>query len=421
MIVAGLVFAVWWPSRALAADEPRITVFDADGRETSGSLIALSHESVRFGEPPTERKWSDVVWLRFVGQVSNLPGKESDSVLQSDGQVENLPHEPRGSAIWLANGDRLIARGTSIEDEQLRATWREFPEWPEFALPLETVRGLSLSLPHARERRDEIAAWLFDRTEPRDELRLLNGDVSSGEVIGWQAETVTPKTGGGEIKLPNSDVRDIGFNPELLALPEPKELCWLVSLQDGSRVTLLASKSRVGGDKLKAAHVSGVAWDIPLDAIVEIRVLRGRAVFLSDLSPLEAKHTPFLPGAREWPLQRDRSVASRPLRLKGREFPKGLGMHSHSTVTYDLAGKYRAFHADVGLDDTTVGEGTAACAVEVDGQRVFEETALSRQKEARRLPVLDVRGAKRLTLIVDFGALGDSQDHVDWCDAVLLK
>jgi hypothetical protein len=391
----------WLPS-ALVAAGPSVTLFDADGGETSGLLRAISHESVRFGEPPTERKWSDVVWLRFGG-------------------AENLPHEPRGSTIWLANGDRLIARGTSIEDEQLRAIWREFPEWPELALPLETVRGLSLSLPHARERRDEIAAWLFDRKEPRDALRLLNGDVSSGEVIGWQAETVTLRAGGGEIKLPNSDVRDIGFNPELLALPEPKELCWLVSLRDGSRVTLLASKSRVVEGKLKAAHVSGVAWDIPLDAISEMRVLRGRAVFLSELSPLEAKHTPFLPGAREWALQRDRSVSGRPLRLKGREFPKGLGMHSRSTVTYDLAGKYRAFHADVGLDDTTVGAGTAACAVEVDGQRVFEDPELSRQKGARRLPILDVRGAKRLTLIVDFGELGDSQDHVDWCDAVLLR
>lgn len=397
------VLALCWMSPALVAEEPRVTLFDADGRETSGALRAISHESVRIGDSPVEWKWSDVLWLRFVRQV------------------ENLPHEPRGSAIWLANGDRLIARGTAIEDEQLRAVWCGFPEWPTFALPLESVRGLSLTLPHARERRDEIAAWLFDRKMTRDELRLLNGDVSSGEVFGWRDGIIELKTTGRGVTLPIADMRDIAFNPELLTLPEPKELCWLVSLRDGSRVTLLASKSRVEKTTFNATHVSGVAWDIPLDAIFEIRVLRGRAVDLSDLTPLEAKHTPFLPGSRDWPLLRDRSAAGRPLRLGGREFPKGLGMHSRSTVAYDLAGKYRSFHAVVGLDDTTVGGGTAACAVDVDGRRVFEQPALSRSQKPTRLPIIDVTGAKRLTLTVDFGELGDSQDHVDWGDAVLIR
>ncbi len=401
-LIAALLFGLWSMSLALVASEPRVTVFDADGRETSGSLQAISHEAVRIGEQTVGLNWSDVVWLRFE-------------------HVGNVLHEPRGSAIWLANGDRLIARGMAVDDEQLRAAWREFPEWPEFALPLESVRGLSLSLPHSRERRDELAAWLFDRKEQRDELRLLNGDVSSGEVARWRDGTISLKSAGREVTLPIADVRDIAFNPELLTLPEPKELCWLVSLRDGSRVTLLASKSRVAGTTLKAAHVSGVEWDIPLDAIFEMRVLRGRGVYLSDLVPIESRHTPFLLGSREWPLQRDRSVAGQPLRLGGREFPKGLGMHSRSTVTYDLAEKYRAFQAVVGLDDTTAGAGTAVCVVEVDGRRVFEETELSRQKGVRRLPVIDVRGAKRLTLVVDFGELGDSQDHVDWGDAVLLR
>lgn len=386
----------------LADDETRVTLFDADGRESTGPLRMISHEAVRIGEPPVERKWSDIVWLRF-------------------GLAENVPHEPRGSAIWLANGDRLIARSIGIVDEQLRASWRQFSDLPEFALPLESVRGVSLSLPQARERRDEVATWLLGRKETRDELRLLNGDVLTGEVTGWPNDSVLLKTSGGEIKLPTSDVRDIGFNPELLALPEPKELCWLVSLRDGSRITLLASKSRINGETLKAAHVSGVSWDIPLASIYECRVLRGRAVFLSDLTPLETKHTPFLPSSRAWPWQRDRSVTGRPLRLGGREFPKGLGMHSRTTATFDLAGKYRAFHAIVGLDDTTTGEGTATCTVEVDGQRVFEVPVLSRQKGPIRLPLIDVTGAKRLTLTVDFGELGDSQDHVDWGDAVLIR
>ncbi len=401
--VASVLFWIVAVTRvATADDEIRATMFDADGRESTGPLRMISHEAVRIGEPPVERKWLDIVWVRF-------------------GHVENVPHELRGSTIWLANGDRLVAKQISVADEQLKAAWNQSGDSQEFALPLESVRGVSLSLPHARERRDEIIAWLLDRKDARDELRLLNGDVLSGEVTRWREGTVTLKRIGNEVTLPIADVRDIGFNPELLAVPQSKELCWLVSLKDGSRVTLLASKSRVDSETLKATHVSGVSWNIPLASICEWRVLHGRAVFLSDLTPLETKHTPFLPGSRAWALQRDRSVAGRPLRMGGRELPKGLGMHSRSTVTYDLAGKYRVFHAIVGLDDATIGEGTAACGVEVDGRRVFEEPALARAKGPRRQPIINVAGAKRLTLSVDFGELGDSQDHIDWGDAVLLR
>ena len=260
----GLAGLWWLMSFVSAAEPPRVVLFDADGREHQGALTSLSHESVGLSDSVGVRSWSDVVRLRFE-------------------RAEVLAAEPRGSAIWLANGDRLIARGVSIDDEHLHATWREFPDWPELVLPLEAVRGLSLSLPSARERRDEVAAWLLDRKSPRDELRLVNGYVLGGEVLGWRVETVTLKSSAGELKLPSAEIRDIGFNPELLALPEPKELCWLTSLRDGSRVTLLASRSRMVAGTLRAAHVTGLLCDIPLESIAEMRVLRGRAVYLSDL------------------------------------------------------------------------------------------------------------------------------------------
>lgn len=388
------------------ADEPMsVTLFDADGREVIGELADVSREAVRLtGSPPTERLWSDVVWLRF---------QRADQRLR----------EPRGAAIWLANGDRLVAKAIGIADEQLLATWQQFPEWPAFKLPLEAVHGLSLSLPSSLERRDEIAAWLLGRKDRRDELRLLNGDRLSGELFDWSEATIRFQSLGSDVKLPSSTVRDVAFNPELLALPPARELCWLVSLWDGSRVTLPIAKCRLDREQLAATHVTGVTWTLPLTAIFELRVLHGRAVYLSDLSPVDARHTPFLPGTREWRWQRDRAVSGRPLRLSGREFPKGLGMHSRSTVEYDLTrvGPFHSLSAIVGLDDTTTGKGTATCAVDLDGKRVFEELKLSRSAGPRKLPLIDLRGAKRLTLHVDFGTLGDSQDHVDWVDAVLLS
>ena len=107
--------------------------------------------------------------------------------------------------------------------------------------------------------------------------------------------------------------------------------------------------------------------------------------------------------------------------MPGREFAKGLGMHSRAVVTYSLTKQDRFFTALVGLDDLTTGLGTAMCAVELDGRRVFVAERLSRTTAPQQLPLIDVSQAKRLTLIVDYGELGDSQDHVNWCDAVLLR
>ncbi len=391
-----------------ADDLPRVTVFDADGRTSAGLLRAITSDSLSVDADSVRSwKWGDVVSVQFEGHTN---AKDRTHAV-----------EPRGAALWLANGDRLVAKATAIEDEQLKAHWMRFGDWPTLSLPLESVRGLTLSLPRAHERRDEITAWLIDRRQARDELRLFNGDVIAGELKEWSDGKLTLTAGAENVTLSSGDVREIGFNSELLTLPPTTEVCWLVSLVDGSRVTLRVSQSRLEGTVLKATHVTGVHWDLPLEAVSELRVLRGRAVFLSDLTPVEMRHTPFLANAREWPLQRDLCVTGRPLRLGGREFPKGVGLHSRSVATYELDGKYRGFYAVIGLDDTTTQAGNVTCAVEVDGRRVFEVKSLTRTRGPQRLPEIDLSGAKRMTLIVDFGELGDAQDQVDWCDAVLLR
>ena len=405
----GVLLFVWLTltaSFASAADAPSVTLFDADGRTTIGMLngITAGSLSVETTAKPAETrswKWADIVSLRF----DDRP----------------VPREPRGAAIWLANGDRLVAKGTSVEDERLNAAWVRFEEWPAFSLPLESVRGLSLMLPQHRDPRDELATWILDRREKRDEVRLLNGDLIGGELLDWRDGFVNLSTTASKLKLPINDVRDIGFNAELLALPESQGFCWLVSLSDGSRLTLKSADSRIEHGVVSATHVSGTLFEIPIEAICDLRVLHGRAVFLSDVPTVESTHTPFLPNSRNWPMQRDRAVDGRALRVDGREFSKGLGMQSRSTATFDLAGKYRSFAATIGFDDTTTGPGTVACAVEVDGKRLCDVASLSRTNGSTHLPIIKLTGAKRLTLIVDFGSLGDVQDRVNWCDAVLLK
>jgi hypothetical protein len=63
------------------------------------------------------------------------------------------------------------------------------------------------------------------------------------------------------------------------------------------------------------------------------------------------------------PIEKDRSNGEaaagdgRALSLRGRGFSTGLGVHSASSMSYALNGRYSSFRATVGVDDETVGRG----------------------------------------------------------------
>jgi len=116
------------------------------------------------------------------------------------------------------------------------------------------------------------------------------------------------------------------------------------------------------------------------------------------------------------------SAAGRPLRVGQDCFDRGIGLHGRCRLTYRLDGKYSWFEATVGLDPSAGPRGRARLALIVDGK----EHPLSEEKErtvqdAPLSVLLDVRGARELTLVGDFGSLGDVQAQVNWGGARLLK
>ncbi len=104
---------------------------------------------------------------------------------------------------------------------------------------------------------------------------------------------------------------------------------------------------------------------------------------------------------------------------------KGLGMHSPARLTYELDDAYERFQAEVAVDDEAKAGGSVVFRVFVDDgsgrwqQRASSETV--RGGEAPRTLSADVKGAKRISLLIDFADRGDELDHADWLDARLVK
>lgn len=222
-----------------------------------------------------------------------------------------------------------------------------------------------------------------------------------------------------EIKL--DTLAAIAFDPSLLAAPRSSGLHAIVGLNDGSHVVASEMSADARNAKLKVAGggelQTATAW------ITFVQMLGGRARYLSELEPASYRHLPLL--TLTWPFHADLNVDEAPLRAGGRPYFKGLGMHSPARITYDLDGQYRRFEAEVAIDDSSGPRGSVAFRVFVDDggggwQERFTSPIVRGGEPPRRVSV-DVSGAKRISLLVDFADRGDELDHADWLDARLVK
>jgi hypothetical protein len=106
--------------------------------------------------------------------------------------------------------------------------------------------------------------------------------------------------------------------------------------------------------------------------------------------------------------------------LRGRGFSTGLGVHSASSMSYALNGRYSSFRATVGVDDETVGRGSVVFQVHVDGTLRWTSPVVTGTSPAVPV-VLSVSGAQSLRLTVADGDDGTAYDHADWADAFLTS
>ena len=100
-------------------------------------------------------------------------------------------------------------------------------------------------------------------------------------------------------------------------------------------------------------------------------------------------------------------------------------MHSPSRLTYELDQAYRRFDALVAIDDEANKQGSVVFRVFVDdGSGKWQERAASevvRGGQPARAISVDLAGAKRISLLVDFADRGDELDHADWLNARLVR
>jgi chitodextrinase/glucose/arabinose dehydrogenase len=144
------------------------------------------------------------------------------------------------------------------------------------------------------------------------------------------------------------------------------------------------------------------------------------SVYVSDLSWTSAENG--------WgPVERDRANGEQnlgdgpALRLRGKTYAKGLGVHANARVVYALGGSYTRFKADIGVDDSkTSVAASIVFEVKADGVSLFRSEVLRASSAVVAVDV-DLTGRQQLELLVSDAGNGVDSDHGDWADARLER
>ena len=398
MRVVFLLTLLWFGCLGAAMAGEVVSVIEAT--ETSSSrlmLIDWTNERLTLeGDSRREVPLGEVVSLHFDRKATTFSGGES--------------------LVLLANGDRQVARSTAIADDVLTAAWKIGAVQNDLKLPLETVAAVVLNLPATKADRQRLFADLQTLPPGDDIVLLANGDRTQGEFEQLNGAFVTLKQATGPLKLDRSRVRAIRFNPALTSASKTEGRRSVLALVDGSRITVTGVELKES--ELKLTTPSQQVLALPLAAVVSCHVYGSRVVSLADREPVEVSFTPYL--AARWPLVKNANVLRAPLSLRGTEYGAGLGMHSRMSATYALNPQDREFRATVGIDDLANGAGSVRFGLELDGNRVWTSDEITGRSLPLVIPPLAVRGAQRLTLLVDFGQHADIADYANWCEAVLI-
>ncbi len=376
----------------------------------------------------------------FVGRLASL---DTSGMLRfADSGVDMLvpitelvrwgfPAEPQqGPLVYLADGGLLAEAGVSSEGADLLVNHALLGE---LRLRRDQILGILVHLPADLERRDalenrilRLASDAEERADVEADLVLLaNGDELAGQLglLSSKGLTIDGELGAADLAWDRVTAVLFGLaRPTTFESQGAEEagsaLRIIAGLRDGTR--FVARRLELEGDAVRIVPWfgdAGGALSVSVEDLVFLQPVGGRARYLSDVRPESYRHIPYL--SLPWDYRLDRCVTGRHLRVGGRLYLKGVGMHSASRLTWGLDSSYRKFEAALAIDDSAGLRGSVVFRVFVDNEERYRSPVVRGGEPA--IPVsVDITGGRRLSLIVDFADRGDELDHADWLDARLV-
>ncbi len=321
---------------AEAAAPPEFTASLAEGKVKQGPLRQLGKD-----------------WSLHLGPA-NAPAVPAGDLLSLRQVGVSLPPLPEDTHLVLVNGDRIPIKKPRLQGERLHFLHPDLAEGKEVQVPIAAVALLWLEAPANADDPEKLRHRLLNQPRKRDRVLLLNGDAIEGTLAGLDARSIVLEVGTKTNPIDLKQAAAIALSTFLAETLRPKGTHAQVVLagdrqSHGTRLTL--SRASSDGKTLEGVTAFGAPLRVPLERVLALDVLQGRATYLSELKPSKYAFAPYLDV--RWPLAFDASVGDKDLRVGPSVYLRGLGMHAEARATFALAGKYQSFEAQVGLDPRT--------------------------------------------------------------------
>lgn len=382
-------------------EEALVTVKTLDGSGLGGRTLSyvggqLSVESATAS--PRRVELTDVVQVDFSASSRKIPP---------------TPHE-----IALVTGDRI--RGTILTGDETGLTITSAGLGTHF-VSVDAIVQLRILANLDPGDRSEFP--LKEDTDTAYRKTKKGQDLITGVLIEFDDKGATVDSPIGEYRIEFEDLLALSLLPQE-EVEEPTELLTLVHGRDGS--FLRGYLESLDDENLRLRSLLEETYTLSLDTVAHLSFKNGRFVYLSDLDPTEVRQVPFIgdPDDFLFPFRRDQSVGGNGLRIAGKNYRRGLGVHSHCELTYDLSGVFSEFRSVVGIDDEALSlkiPGAVEFSVLVDGQEKYRSPLVQAGTEGVSVGPIKLVGAKTLTLRVSFGDERHFGDRADWADAMLIR
>jgi hypothetical protein len=407
------------------ASASEVTATRLDGMAIVGELRSWEPDQVQLSTPEGNKPLATSELLSLAWQTPAAPNKADATA--ATGQIE------------LIDGSLIPADEFTLSGTQATATLTALLPTPEKTLTVSRqqlaavrLRPLdSAAANHWREIRDaEVAA---------DVLVLLKRNGKSLDYVEGVLGDVSPrkiefKLDGEPLTIDREKVAGLIFYRRQAR--EDRDPRCILHGRDGLRAYV--SQAELAHGLVKIETLSGAGFKWPLDEIHLADFSAGKLLYLSDMEPASERWTPLvgLPSdatlAAEYGRpRRNQSAYGGPLTLRPdddlalpsdvrtRVFHKGLALRSRTELFYRVPPGFRRFTTIAGIDPSATARGNVRLEIYGDDRLLVEDDIAG--LEPPRTIEIDIRGAKRLKILVDYGRNLDTGDWLNLCDAKILK
>jgi hypothetical protein len=345
------------------------------------------------------------------GKLATIPSRDIVS-LDSGRKINDA--SPRLWKLSLRNGDLLLGEAAGFSGQSLVFITADLGK---LAIPLKSIASLSGPRADAAEPAAKPSA-----TE-KDLVLLANKDRVEGIVANIDDSKLLLVTDNPDqpLPIPLANISQIYFGGAAAPRSVPP-LSVRLSFTSGSTYTVPLSGQPDAFawtlNNLTIKDPAGTDHPVKIDSIARADVLGGRVVYLSELDPVSEEQTTFLDTS--WPMQINKNVLGQPLRIARVDYPRGIGVHTQSTLTYDLDGSFDTLSLRVGLDDSAAPTGEALASISLDGKTLWQSATLKPGQLSPELS-LPIKGGHRLQLTAAPAAHLDVLGRLDWLNVALLR